>query len=356
MRRKTPRFLYLNSILALMCLAGCADPDPIRQYTVAKPVAPDEVANSSPPSSTPSQQRPVAWFFKILGPDDAVVAQAESFTQLIKTVQFGPDGNPRWSLPSGWTERPETGMRFSTLTIPGTPALEVSVMALPSTDLLSNVNRWRGQLGLPDLSGPEGLEKARTDHELAQLEAGGRQVTLVNLAGQTKDHGPSRMLAAMLPGPSSAATPPVASATTPREAPPSSPADKPFTYTTPAGWKDAPLRTFQQAAFSVEEGGEKLAISIATAGGDLTGNVNRWRKQVGLSDQTAEEITASTKPLTVDGQAAKYYVVEGETDSILGVIAPREGTQWFIKANGPKTIATKERANFEAFVQSLKFN
>ncbi len=131
--------------------------------------------------------------------------------------------------------------------------------------------------------------------------------------------------------------------------------EKPFTYTLPAGWQDAPLRTFQLAAFTAGTGTEAVTISVATAGGDLAGNINRWRGQVGLEPVGEQEIAASAKSLTVDGSPAMYFVVEGEKDSILGVIAERGGRQWFIKANGPKGAVASERERFEAFTQSLKF-
>lgn len=58
-----------------------------------------------------------------------------------------------WTLPRGWTETAGPGMRYATIkpALPGN--LEVSVIALPGAagGEVANVNRWRGQLGLPAL-------------------------------------------------------------------------------------------------------------------------------------------------------------------------------------------------------------
>ena len=57
----------------------------------------------------------------------------------------------RWTLPSGWKEVPGNGMRLATLVQPGGLKTQAIVVALPgdSGGELANVNRWRGQIGLP---------------------------------------------------------------------------------------------------------------------------------------------------------------------------------------------------------------
>ena len=69
----------------------------------------------------------------------------------------------RWTLPSGWKEEPGNGIRLATLRPPQDAGpSEVSVVALPGDvgGELPNVNRWRGQLGLPPINAPQ-LPKAR---------------------------------------------------------------------------------------------------------------------------------------------------------------------------------------------------
>jgi hypothetical protein len=58
-----------------------------------------------------------------------------------------------WDLSKGWTETRAGGMRFATLKPPATGKIDVSVIVLPGTagGELANVNRWRGQIGLPPI-------------------------------------------------------------------------------------------------------------------------------------------------------------------------------------------------------------
>ncbi len=75
-----------------------------------------------------------------------------------------PANTLKWTLPAGWTEKLVGGMRYATLT-PATPGkIEVSVVMLPGPagGELANVNRWRGQLGLPavDDAGLAAIRKA----------------------------------------------------------------------------------------------------------------------------------------------------------------------------------------------------
>jgi hypothetical protein len=60
----------------------------------------------------------------------------------------------RWTLPARWTEsRGGSAMRYATLKAPVDGRLDVSVTVLPGPagGELANVNRWRGQIGLPNL-------------------------------------------------------------------------------------------------------------------------------------------------------------------------------------------------------------
>jgi len=59
-------------------------------------------------------------------------------------------------LPEGWTEKPGSGMRMVSYTIEGS-SIDFYLIPLAMGDVPSNVNRWRGQVGLPPAS-PEEIE------------------------------------------------------------------------------------------------------------------------------------------------------------------------------------------------------
>lgn len=99
-----------------------------------------------------------------------------------------------WILPEGWSDQPASGMRLATVIIPiSDNTLNASITEFGG-DLAGNVNRWRGQVGLPSLPEAEilsSLEKVETSLGLGYI------VTLINPASPTK-----AMLAAIIPRPS----------------------------------------------------------------------------------------------------------------------------------------------------------
>lgn len=103
----------------------------------------------------------------------------------------GPGGTLQWTLPRGWTAAGASGMRYATLK-PAAGGTEVSVVVLTGAagGELANLNRWRGQLGLPPVD--EGaLGQAR---KVIKSKAGA--VSVFDLAG-----GSSRMVVGLLSAP-----------------------------------------------------------------------------------------------------------------------------------------------------------
>ncbi len=103
------------------------------------------------------QPEPAAWFFKLPGPVEADVhAQAEAFHSFLKSVHFA-DGRPQYDPPAEWQAQGPSAMRFETFQIPGEKPLELAITTLPRGDqdeatcILSNINRWRGQMSLQPL-------------------------------------------------------------------------------------------------------------------------------------------------------------------------------------------------------------
>jgi len=190
--------ILLLWVLVLTAQAGCEQREAIAHYKVAKAPAnkaPHDAASQSTadqPAGEPKDRTLGAivpfgeqgWFFKLVGPKDAVAAKNDEFMVFLKSIHFSSQGKPQWTLPEGWQEQPGSGIRFATLLIPAADKpLEVSVTALPRTPgdevgyLLSNVNRWRGQMKLPPIAGEQ------LAGESTQLELAGATATLVNLLG-----------------------------------------------------------------------------------------------------------------------------------------------------------------------------
>ncbi|MEN8256156.1 MAG: hypothetical protein ABFR33_11885, partial [Verrucomicrobiota bacterium] len=77
-------------------------------------------------------------------------------------------------LPEGWTEKPGSGMRMVSYTIEGT-SIDFYLISLAMGDVPSNVNRWRGQIGLPPAS-PEEIEA-----EVETFQAGGHDLKYIEI-------------------------------------------------------------------------------------------------------------------------------------------------------------------------------
>jgi hypothetical protein len=96
-----------------------------------------------------------------------------------------------WQAPSTWETRPPGAMRKATYGVPG-PA-ELSVTAFPGDvgGELANVNRWRGQVGLPR------LEAADLEASVTRVEANGLAFTVIELTPSSA--GANGILGAIVP-------------------------------------------------------------------------------------------------------------------------------------------------------------
>ena len=362
----------------LLFFGGCHKAEEISLYSVPKPPPPvkptiagrasgvnpadsDEIDSVAEPGQILGAIVPrgsQTWFFKLTGPSAAVLAKIEPYLEFIKSLRFEGQ-TPRWTLPEGWSEEPGNQFRHATIVIE-TPTwpLELTVSALPSADgsfddyLLSNINRWRGQLQTPPI-GPEQLSKATLKQDIGDIS-----VWLVNIEGQLGGEGmggrPAAAAAARPPG-----QPPKQSGDAPTGKSPSLP-PLPFEFTTPEGWSRKSAGPMRLAEFEVRNGAQRVTISVSTAGGDMLANVNRWRGQIGLQPLMAAELPDSLRKIKVGNLKGDYAELVGPANSeapqtILGVVVKALGQQWFFKLQGDANLGKQEQPRFEQFVQSIWF-
>lgn len=111
------------------------------------------------------------WFIKLTGPVAGVEKQQDAFEKFVKSTHFAQraneitqephentghshtdsDGGLTYAVPAGWEKQGPKPMREVWFTAgPAEKKAEIIVTKLPQGvgDLLSNVNRWRGQVGL----------------------------------------------------------------------------------------------------------------------------------------------------------------------------------------------------------------
>jgi hypothetical protein len=336
-------------------LPGC-DKDQIRGYQVHRV----ETEPMTPAHAALGRSRMLAaivphgdriWFFKVLGPEEQVGEQKEAFDQFISSIRFSDQREPpiSWSVPEGWEQQPGSEMRYASFSVGSyDPPLELTVIPLGSeaSSVLANVNRWRGQIGLPPIRDQE-LSEVTTQRDL-----GGVTATLVDLAGSGGSGA-----GAGVGQTASAAGPPMASK--------AAPSRSQLQYTVPNGWLENPNpRSPRVAAFQVAEGSqlaEVTVIPLPGPAGGLLSNVNRWREQIGLGPTTAEELSKELRTIEVAGSAAQAVHLVGpesagtQRQGILGVILIRPDQTWFIKMQGPAALVAQQNSAFEAFVTSVRF-
>jgi hypothetical protein len=180
----------------------------------------------------------MVWFFKVTGDNQLVEGQKTNFIQFLKSVKFpdasdataqaqapqptqlppdhppiggmgmdtpasGPishEGQPNWQVPQGWQE--VSGGQFLVAKFiltadDGTKAaVNVSQSAGTGGGVPMNVNRWRGQLGLPPQSEDEATQS------LGSVDAGGGKAWLADMSGTDARTGqPARLVAVIVPQP-----------------------------------------------------------------------------------------------------------------------------------------------------------
>lgn len=109
-----------------------------------------------------------SWFFKLAGDDAAVGARKAEFLEFVKGVRFqeaggtgqeAEGGSYNWTVPEAWTAAPIGPMQVAKFTVPAQEAAKadvtVSVFPSESGGTLANVNRWRKQIGLGELTEKE---------------------------------------------------------------------------------------------------------------------------------------------------------------------------------------------------------
>ncbi|MEI6082854.1 MAG: hypothetical protein WCS70_00985 [Verrucomicrobiota bacterium] len=280
----------------------------------------------------------------------------------------------KWNLPAGWKEGAPSEFRVASFRVKGPAGKEadVSIVPLPGAagGELSNVNRWRGQVSQPPVSETE-LKALAQPVELA-----GQSAELYEQAGAGPNGEPLRILAVIqhrtgtawfykMTGDDQlvAQQKPVfveflkslQFATT--ETAPAANADKPQ-WTPPGDWTEVTGGQFLVAKFTIAGG--QAAVNISSSAGDgggLAANVNRWRKQLGLGEQTSDELAkaALTRGSATFVEMSGTDARSGQPAALVGAMVLQPGQAWFYKLMGDAKIVAAQKDAFSKFVQEAKY-
>jgi len=212
--------------------------------------------------------RPYGWFFKVSGPDEVVGKQKQAFETFLKSLKLGtrPGEEPTWTLPEGWKQLDGNDTRFATIQMGSTDEpldLTVTLLGMPeigeSAYLLSNINRWRAELGL------EPIGESELPKETKRLKAGSREVVLVDLSAYLDGVPNQENLYTR-------ALDDIEAMARMRGEPQEMPEIK---YTLPKGWKETPPVAPQIHRFVTGDPDDPVVISISSAGGGRVDNIDR---------------------------------------------------------------------------------
>lgn len=299
-----------------------------------------------------------------------------------------------YELPAGWKELRPTSDRLINLQPAGheQASCYLTFLAGGGGGLESNVNRWIGQFG----GEPLDAEQVAALPKQALL---GRDATLVEVEGTFAAMGgppqagfalvglilsdPSGGIFLKFTGPSALVAAEranflaLASSLGMKEAPAGNAGeahehagvDTPgssggLAFVAPAGWQETEPRPMREVNFALQSGAAECYVTrLGGDGGGLVPNLNRWRNQFGEAPLTAEALEALER-VTMLGQAVPVLEVGGDftgmdgatksEQGMLGVAWIGAGESLFVKLVGPRDVVHAERANFIAFVASLR--
>ncbi len=345
----------LSLCLLWLGLAGCREGAKIERTRVPKTVTSAVSGNSNANDQmfvAMMRHAGKVWFFKAVGPAAQIKRLRPELQKFLQTVQFlpGHHGKPSWELPEDWVQKAGSGMRFATLEIgPAAAPLRLSVSSLSQTTddwnqyLLSNLNRWRRQMGL----GPLGNETLSDAVEV--IPSGDQKIWFAVISGTAGDPLQTRSQSSSLP----AGHPPISRQATRSEQLGFDPSQ--LTGKAPEDWQPGPITGMRKGHFSLERAAERIDITVIPAGGNMLANVNRWRGQIHLPPTTEADLEKSLQPIQADGLTGKYVKLYGPQQAILAAIFTTGKTQWFVKLKGNVELAKREEPEFEAFARSLQF-
>jgi hypothetical protein len=304
-------------------MIGCGPAPEIRSYTVPRlGKQPQRLLGAIIPHGEQ------IWFVKATGPADSMARELTRFDEFLAQLTFSDKGELQYSPPAGWVQIPNRDkMRKATFRLGDDPAPELLVTSLENTQqagqLLGNINRWRGQIGLPDLDAA-----ALTSVTQSRIIAG-QAATRVDMTAAAEASSPTPPAAPVLP----------------------------FTHKLPDGWRVAeqPV-TFATLTLTGRDPAVQITVSeLKGDGGGLPANVTRWRGQVGLPDGPPE-----TTPLTVSGQAGQWLDLASPEAAnprqrLLIAWVPHAGQTWVVRMRGPHAAVTAHLDAFKEFLASFQF-
>jgi hypothetical protein len=293
------------------------------------------------------------------------------------------------SPPAHWKKQPASAFLLAKYQIEGDDGatVDVTFSTLRSAPggLLSNINRWYGQLGQEPFADdaalkqnsrtvPSGFGDANADPKKdgrligaiaesgpsawffklrgnAALAAAERE-NFINWIASVKPAEPSKVpMHGTAPG--EGITPPKESAAIPA-------GDGSVTWQLPDGWAVVKGSSARYATIAVTGAdGSKGELAVTHFPGDVGGdlaNVNRWRGQIGLPPIGDAALATDMGEVAAGPKTIKVIDATGPQNRCAAGWTAHGGETWFFKFTGPDALIGAEKAKFTAFLESIRFN
>lgn len=145
-----------------------------------------------------------------------------------------------------------------------------------------------------------------------------------------------------------------------RPAPATLPAPNPASagqlkFDLPGGWQEIENPSPMRVA-TIKAGEAELIVTRLAKGGwgDLLGNVNRWRGQVGLPP--IDDPTKQTPEIVEhNGQTWTTYQITGPEKEMVVTFVTVGESVWFFRLGGNAAAIQAQKKPYESFLRSIKF-
>lgn len=402
------------ALLALPVLIGCDPPPEVRVYDAPKsdtefvsgplagsgsgPISLGSVGSAVPNAGAPSVAGPRrilgailpldsgCYFLKATDSPERLEPLMSDFHTIVSNFAIDANtGRPSNALPSGWVMNPRNDIALAEFVSPeatGSIKFTVTALAMPEQKdwpeyLLSNVNRWRGQLkvepvdlktlndSLVSVPRGEGLLPSYIFDATGTGSGGMAPTGASGSATSSRNNAPAVNPPVTAP-PAPTSPPSNSSPNTPASA---SPADVPkrpeLDYRLPEGWSVGQGSPFRLATLKIEsaEGNGEVTVSMATD--NPQANTAMWAQQVlkesepAQIDPVVQQTLERAETVAVGDKQAKLYTIrkseEPQAPMLMVASIPTDNQELhlFVKLIGDNRLAEAQKQKFIDFVQSI---
>ena len=399
------RFLTLLCNVALVTLSGCWSELKERSYDAPKIESEfvkgrePQPRRSLPPmmgtSRIPLEDRRIlgavipdggnVYFVKATDRIARITSAESSFRSIVEQFAIDPEsGSPKFALPAGWSlkllDNANAGIGLAEMiaeinfeAVGGPMRFTISKYNRPTEQamwdeyLLSQINRWRGQLELSPISVLD-LQK-----ELVTIprDAAALPAYLFDANGSGANTSTRSIQPPIVPiqppiAPIQPPIIPIEPSATQSIQPPTRPPLK-LVYVKPDGWELQAARPYREATFKVTKNAMEGEVTVSTAKDSPVQNAAMWIGQVmPNSDPTTLESLAiktvdEAESIQTGIKTAKLYSIRAsdqpDARALLVVAIPmgNDGMSMFVKLNCELRMMEEVKSTFLSFVNSLRW-